>query len=188
MYTISIDFQPTMKVNIHNQCLDFKLTNRNHFSTSISWNKYTDDEVDAGSMTNANLTPSSATFGGILMYQLQRKGVEHDDQLKSTYTLLCFAWKSEGYKKFRLFLQLIDCDQTFSWKKIYQYEYYQRYTNQCNTYTGPIKDTWLIHDGTVLMTRLELDFTQRDGVLNVTISEGIRDHHTKISAWLNTKE
>jgi hypothetical protein len=30
------------------------------------------------------------------------------------------------------------------------------------------------------MTGLELDFTQRDGVLNITISEGVKDNHTRM--------
>jgi hypothetical protein len=33
----------------------------------------------------------------------------------------------------------------------------------------------------MLVTKLELDFTQRDSVLNITVSEGVRDKHTKMS-------
>jgi hypothetical protein len=43
----------------------------------------------------------------------------------------------------------------------------------------------LIPDGTVLMSILELDFTQRDGVLNITISESIRDDYTRRPEWIN---
>jgi hypothetical protein len=88
-------------------------------------------------------------------------------------------WKSEGYKNFRMLLQLIKYGKKIYWDETMLEEYYQRYANQLSTYTGPIKDTWSISDGTVLMAKLELDFTQRDGVLNLTISEGIRDEHTR---------
>jgi hypothetical protein len=88
MHIISVDFQPTMRMNIHNQCLDFKLTNRKQFNAFIRWNEHLDDEVDTGSMTNANFIPSLTKFGGATMYELQRKRTESDDQLKSTYTLL----------------------------------------------------------------------------------------------------
>jgi hypothetical protein len=186
-YTISVKSQPTMKMNIHNQCSDFKLKNQRYFNTCASWDDKLDGEIDTGSMTNASLTPSSATFGGTIIYELQRKRVESDDQLKSTYTLLSIAWKSEVYKKFCVFVQLTDCDKAFSWHKVNPEKYYQRYANHFSIYTAPIKYTWLIHDGTVLMTRLELDFTQRDGVLSVTVSEGSRDEHTKISAWFGPK-
>jgi hypothetical protein len=95
------------------------------------------------------------------------------------------AWKSEGYKKFRVFVQLIECDGTFYLCDIPLEEYYQRYANQLNTYTGPIKNTWMVYDDTVLMTELELDFTQRDSVLNITISEGVKDEYTKRPIWLS---
>jgi hypothetical protein len=83
---------------------------------------------------------------------------------------------------------LIECDKTFRWYNYKLEEYYQRYVNLFCTCTDPIKDTWLIHDGTVLMTRLELNFTQRDVVLNVAISEGIRDDYIKIPAWFSPEK
>jgi hypothetical protein len=187
MYTISPDFQPTMKMNIHNQCSDFKLKDKEYFSTGVNWNKRHDDEVDAGSMTSGDSIQLLATFGGVTIYELRRESVESDDQRESAYTLLFVAWKSEGYKKFYVFVQLIDCDQTFSWHKIDPKEYYQRFSDQLSIYTGSIEDTWLIHDSSVLMTRLELDFTQRDGVLNIIISEGIRNRRTKISEWIDSE-
>jgi hypothetical protein len=98
---------------------------------------------------------------------------------------LLVAWKSEGYKNFCVFVHLIECNKWPYWDEIRLEEYYQRYADQLSTYTGPIKDTWLIHDGTVLMTELDLDFTQRDGVLNITISEGSKDEHAKRPEWIN---
>jgi hypothetical protein len=37
----------------------------------------------------------------------------------------------------------------------------------------------------VLMTELELDFTQRDGVLNIIISERNNDNHARRPKWIN---
>jgi hypothetical protein len=65
------------------------------------------------------------------------------------------------------------------WDMVKLKEYCQRYANQLDTYTDPIRDTWLTRDGAVLVTRLELDFMQRNDVLNIAISEGIKDDHTK---------
>jgi hypothetical protein len=176
-----------MKVSIRNQCSDFKLRCRSHFSNSIDWNTYPDEEVDAGSMTNAILTSYSATFEGILTYQLQRKRVESDDQLESTSTLLFITWKSEGYKELRACIRLIEYDKQVKWDGYKLKEYYKRYANQFSTYTGPIEDTWLMPDGTVLMTRLELDFTQRDGVLNIIIFKGVENEYTRRPVWLDPK-
>jgi hypothetical protein len=176
-----------MKMNIHNQCSDFKLTNRESFIINTAWNKRADVEVDAGSMISADLTSYWAAFGGSLTYQLRRKSGKFDDQLESTCTLLFITWRSEGYKKLRACVHLIEYDKQITWNFYKLREYCQRYHSRLNTYAGPIKDTWLIHDGTVLMTRLELDFTQRDGILNITISEGVRNEHTKRPKWFDPK-
>jgi hypothetical protein len=137
-------------------------------------------------MMSVGLKPSLVMFEGVLAYELQSKQVQSDDQLEVSCTTLFVAWKSEGYKKFRVFVQLIEYDMGFYWYNFGR-EYYQRHVNQFSIYTHPIKDTWLIENGAVLMTRLELDFMQRDGVLNIIISEGIRDGSTKRGEWISSE-
>jgi hypothetical protein len=182
---ISFKLQPTMEVNIHNRCSDFKLINL--IPCAAYMYKFPSVEVDTDNMTSAALGPSRAVFDGSLTYQLQRKSVKSDDQLKSTYTILFIAWKSDGCKVLCACVRMLECDKHIEWNGDKLYEYHQRYVSQLSEYTGPVNDTWLIHDGTALMTKLELDFTQRDGRLNIIISEGTRDDRTKISAWINPK-
>jgi hypothetical protein len=182
--TISVEVQPTMKVDIHNQCLDFELTCRGYFSSGADSIEDPAKEVDAGSMNSVGLMPSLVAFEGALMYGLERKRVKSSNQPEPTDIQLFIAWKSEGYEKFSVFVHLIEDDKQFYWRKATLGEYYQRYASQLCTYTGPIKNTWLIPDGTVLVTELELDFTQRDGVLNITISEGVEDEKTKRPEWI----
>jgi hypothetical protein len=174
-----------MEVNIYNQCSDFDLIDGEYFISGADWVKYPVNAVDAGSMTNATLIPSPITFEGVLAYGLLRKNVESGNQHKSTYILLFVAWKSEGYREFHVFVHVIECDKKIKWNQIKLDEYYQRYANQFSTYAGPIKDTWLMYDGTVLMTGLDLDFMQRDGVLNTTISEGVKGEHTRRPEWID---
>jgi hypothetical protein len=178
-YNISIEPQPTMKVEIRNRCSGFKLEYQGYFCDGIIWSKQFDKELDASSTSSADLTPFLSTFGGIITYQLQREHVRLDDQPEPPYIWLLVAWKSEGYKKFRVFTHLIEYNEIFKWNRVRLEEYYKRYTNQLGTYTGPIKDRWLLDDGTVLETESKLDFKQRDGVLNIVISEGDEDEHIK---------
>jgi hypothetical protein len=119
------------------------------------------------------------------MYELRKKHVEPDNRRKSTHTLLFIAWKFEGYKEFYVFAQLIECDKWFNWNTSRLEEYYQRYANQLSVYTSPIKDTWLMPDGTVLMTELELNVTQGSGLLNMTISEEISNERTRRLEWIS---
>jgi hypothetical protein len=119
------------------------------------------------------------------MYELERKHIKPGNRSEPTRILLLIAWKSEGYKKFCVFVHSIESDKRLYWDGIYLEEYHQRYASQLLRYTGPSKDTWLIHDGTVLMTELKLDFTQRDGVLSVTVSEGVKNEHTRRLEWID---
>jgi hypothetical protein len=99
------------------------------------------------------------------------------------------TWKYEGYTKFHVFAQLIEYDKAFYRDEITLEEYYRRYSSQLDAYTGPIENTWLMPDGTILMTRVELDFTEenrRDSVLNVIISKGTRNRHTKRPVWFDS--
>jgi hypothetical protein len=179
MHTISVRHRPKLKVNIHNQCTGINLINQGCFSRGADWDEKPDEKVDASCVISADLKSFLAVFEGALIYELQGEYTKTDNQLESTYTLFLVSWKFEGYKKFCVLVQLIGCDKTSHWDNAKLERYYQRYPSQLNVYTGPIKDTWSIGDNTVLMTRLELDFTQRDGVLNIIISESVKDDLTR---------
>jgi hypothetical protein len=186
MYTISTEPLPTMIVNIHNQCSDFKLTNGGYFSSDADWNKYR-PRLDTDDIMSAYLISFMSTFEGVLTYELQSRYVKPGNRSEPTCIRLFVAWKSEGYKKFRVFVHMIECNKKIDWNRIKLEEYYQRYTKQLCAYTNPIKDTWLIDDDIVLMTVLGLDFSQRDGKLNITISEGIKDSCIKRPERINSE-
>jgi hypothetical protein len=77
MCVISGLYQPTMQVNIHNQCSDFKLVNRGYLSDGTAWNGYPYWKVDTDRMMPLDLQVSLATFKGVLTYGLQRKHSNH---------------------------------------------------------------------------------------------------------------
>jgi hypothetical protein len=176
-----------MKVNIHNQCSDLRLTDRGYSSTGAEWNECPDWEVGTGNVARADLIPFLPSFGGILTYELQRRYDRFGNQTKPKYIRLFVAWEYESYKKFRVFIHLIEYNKHIKWNLSKLEEYYQKHASQLSTYTGPIKDAWLIDDDIVLMTGLELDLTQRGGILNITISEGVEDEHTRRPVWFNPK-
>jgi hypothetical protein len=170
-----------MKVNIHNQYSNFHLKGERHFNACIDWDEEPAEKVYAGNIMSVDLVPSLSTFEGRLTYDLEKRGVE------STYTRLFVAWKSEGYKEICVFVHLIEYEVWYGWTKSTLEEYCQRYASQLCAYTGPIKDAWLMPNGAVLMTELELDFTQRDGVLNITISEVEKYHNTRTPIHIDLK-
>jgi hypothetical protein len=173
-----------MKVNIHNQCSDFKLINRGYFSDGSRWNRYLAEEVDPGGMVNIEFKYSLATFEGALAYKLQRGDVKSNGQFEPTCILLFVAWKSDGYRKICAYVRLLEYDEWFYWNETKLKEYYQMHASQLSIYTGPSKETWSIHNDVVLVTGLELDFAQRDGRLNIFISENVKNEYTKIPVWV----
>jgi hypothetical protein len=187
MYTISVRFRPSMKVNIYNRCSDFKLTYRGSFIKGAHFNEKPDQEVDTGCVKSLNVTTFLAAFRGVLMHKLERKYVKPGSQHEPTDIILLVIWKSERYKEFRAFVQLIERNNTSYWSEIQAEEYYRRYENQLCTCTDSVGDTWLIHDGTVLTTKLGLHFKRRDGVLNIVISEGIKDKHARKPEWIDVE-
>jgi hypothetical protein len=188
IHAARFSFQPTMEVIIHNRCLDFKLTNTYWFSIGAAWNVCPNWNVDTGSMMSVDLIPFMAAFKGILTYELQRKYANPGDQSESTYVRPLVAWKFEGYKKYCVFTHLAEYDEQIEWDGIKLEEYCQRYFSQLSTYAAPIEDTWLLHDDTVLMTRLDLNFTQRNDILNITISEGTWHDRIKKPVWIYLKK
>jgi hypothetical protein len=186
-HTIRVAFQPTMKVNIYNQCLNFRLTDNIFFSTGGTTNEFPDWKVEAGNMTSFELIYPLAVFEGALSYELQREYVESSERFESTCIRLFVTWKSKGYKKLHACVNLVECDRSFDWFHTELEEYYQRYTGQLSICADPIKDTWLIYDDAILITELELNFTQKDGVLNIIISEGVRDDRIKRPVWIDPK-
>jgi hypothetical protein len=197
IHTISFGSQPTMKVNIYNQCSDFELTNESYFRSRTNRDGDPGDKADTGcicvdfrpflsifdpSQTLEKILPM---YEGGLKYELVRKHTKSGNQSASARILLFVAWKSEGYKNFRVLVQLIECENAFHWDETRLRMYYQRHINQLSTYTDPIKDTWLIHGDTVLVTELELEFTRRNGRLDLTISEGSKDEHAKRPEWID---
>jgi hypothetical protein len=179
MCTISFFSFPTMKVDVHNQCPDFKLIDQKCFSYGAEWHMSSAREVGSRNMMSIEFKYSPEAFRGVVIYKLGRTYV------KSKPIHLFLVWKSDGYKRFRVYVRLLEYDKPFVWSEIRLKEYYQRCTHQLHTYTDPIEDTWLIPDGILLMTRLELAFVKRDGKLKVTISEGIRDSYIKRPEWIN---
>jgi hypothetical protein len=165
MHIISHLRRPSVKVNIRNQCSHFKLIRRGYFSTGVFLNGHPAQEIDAGRMKSFGFESSPLVFGGILTYELERYEKPHEE-FELAHVLLFIVWKSEGYRKLHVHINLVECDERFYWSNAKLDEYYRSYVDQLSTYAGPIRDTWLTRNGTVLMTRLELDFTQRHDALN----------------------
>jgi hypothetical protein len=187
IHIVSFDTRPTMEVNIHNQCTNFDWVAPKRFNIGVDKGSFSSRLAHVGYMTSFDLIPFQSTFGGVLMYTLQENYGKASDLHKSTDVRLLIAWKSEGYKNFGVFVQLIEYDEDIHWEEFTLEEYYKRYANEFSTYTGPIKETWMTRDGIMFTTGIDVDFTLRDGVLNIAISDGVNEVYTKTPEWFYPK-
>jgi hypothetical protein len=179
IYTSRAKIKPKMRsINIHNQCTDFDLTSPWYFNSNIYLKKRLDQKIDASGTMNVDFKYPPKVFEGVITYKLERKSIETDNLSESTCIRLFVILKCERNNKLCACMHLVEHEKRFRWNIAKLKEYYQRYANQFSTYTGPIEETWLIDDNTVLMTKLELDLTQRDGALNIIISEGAKNERT----------
>jgi hypothetical protein len=181
MHTINLSSLRQMGVYIRNNCSDLWLTDRRVFSDT-HWDIFNSQEIDPEYDEVIKFMPSLTESEGALTYRLQGKHVKSDNQNESTYTLLFVSWKLEGYKNLRACWRLIECDKQTKWNETKLEEYCKKYVSQPCAYADPINNTWLIHDGTVLM--IEIIWF---GGPHIYISEGIENEHTRRPERIDSK-
>jgi hypothetical protein len=184
IHTTSVEPQATMQVNVHYQCSDFGIGEVRYFYRGAYSKNYR--RMSGYNVSNTDFVPSLSTFRGVVAHELQDKDYDPSNRPDATRIQCLVAWKSESYKKLQVFIHLIESNLRIEWDQVKLDDYYQRYANQLSTYTGPIKSTWLMPNGVVMIVRVDLDFTQRDSILSITISDGVEDEHTKRPVWFDS--
>jgi hypothetical protein len=166
-----------LSVIIHNQCSDFELTSLECFSHNVIWHIPPDQKVDANTMTSGSFGVSAAVFTSALIYKLQKKSHNSNNQSNADNTedaltniQLLVIWGLND-RDFYLDTVLIKHSNTITWDKDKLWELYStRRHPQTDELT--FEDTWLLDDATVLMT--VLTFEEENSVFKITISKGIR--------------
>jgi hypothetical protein len=132
-----------------------------------------DQRVDVGFTTQVGFDINPDQGLGILMYKLERKNMDEFDEV--TCVQIVIVWRVCTSGEFCIVSDLIEHDKDSIWDR-------DRLIRLANCYTlfnmqrGPIEETYLMNDNTVLMTRVNA--TREGGCykLVMTISEtSIRD-------------
>jgi hypothetical protein len=172
-----------VKLIICNRFPGFELVSPFYTGNFVTCYPSHSQNVDAGSTTQTSfeigLTQKESI--GVLMYKLQRKNIgefnEEDisSEDEATWIWLVMIWKVYKSRKIFVVSDLIEHDKSHIWNSnelMKLNEYYELF----NIQHGPIEETWLMHDNTVLTTSLNTIRKRDYYVLEVTISEGsIRD-------------
>jgi hypothetical protein len=104
MYAVSLHIQPSVKLNIHNQCLNVDLVSPAYVTCGwLDCHRVPGHQVYVGdTMRSGFIIKSDNESSGALMYKLQRKrshaSAEIDKDTSSTAQLLV-VWRISGSKK-----------------------------------------------------------------------------------------
>jgi hypothetical protein len=187
------DAPSEVKLIFHHQFHGIELVSPTYASRRATCHLQPDQNVDDGSITQAGfkIMSSHKSRFGVVMYRLQRKNTDLSNvdaipNEEETCTQLVTVWKINRSKKFSATSYLLEHDKDRVWDDNRLLQLARDY-NPVNIQYNTIEDTWLTHDRTVLTTILEFDFNPSDVVLNIAISEGVEDGHTKRPERINLK-
>jgi hypothetical protein len=175
-----------VKLIIHHQFPGVELISPVYASDGATCYLSPDQRVNVDSTTQVdfNIDLSQTKSIGILMYKLQRKDFDHANENtisnEATYIQFVVAWEVYESGVFYVYSCLIEHDKDRVWDR----DNLIKLTERCKLYDiqyGPIEETWLMHDHTVLT--ISMNTTREEGCykLEMTISEGsIKDDTQRI--------
>jgi hypothetical protein len=169
------DFLPGMVLIIHHQFPGIELVSPLYYSDGICYLP-PDQRIDAGSSMKAGFHIDIGDESiCALMYTLQRKHTNqyNEDTIskeEARFIQLVVIWKANIFEVFYLFSHLIEYDKDCVWDEDKLTKLVRHHESSDIQYS-PIEDTWLMHDDTVLMIRL--DKVSKEGCckIEMTISK-----------------
>jgi hypothetical protein len=186
MYTISALPQPTIKVNIYNQCANTKLVSPIYSGNGTIYPKLSEKQIDIGTKmkTCFSINTAQDKSEGILLFKLQREKREENrlsvylfnlfrlkgcsnDEAKCVQMLI--AWKMKD-TKILSHVALVEHDKAFTWNENKLRSLYDENRGWLKEYNETIPDKWFMDDITLKTTLNKIDLK---GILelNLSISE-----------------
>jgi hypothetical protein len=148
-----------------------------------------DQKVDVGFTTQAgfSIDLSQGEPIGILMYELRNEKQSNKDVISSEDEARCIQlliiWKVNNSKEFYVDPLLIEHDKGRIWDR----DKLMRLANRYKVYDihGFIEETYLMHDNTVLMTRVNVAHEEACYKLEMIISKGSIKYDTQRLVYID---
>jgi hypothetical protein len=191
MYTVSL----TLDITVHNRYWDIELTSSVYFCNCGTYYEHPIKITYVGAIMKISFgfNPNQDESGGILMYKVQRKENTASDQPfnidtitemneeTSEMTQLLITWKIKHPGKPRANIMLVEYNEPI----LNEDKLVQLYNGMNDIFSGysPSGCTWLMRDGTTLVTTYEVKGTG----LEIIISRGSESVYTMKPMWINPK-
>jgi hypothetical protein len=177
-----------MNMIVRNQYSDIELVPLVYFCNLGSYNEYTVERTDIGAMMKIGFSFGLDKLpGGILMYEVQRKGNTESDHQSSTDATsiegvedtsktmrLLVVWKIEHFEEARAHIVLVEHDKDLEWDEDKLRWLHQKCWHPLNAWINPTRNNWLLDDGAVLETTSKV--MNGGHRWDISISEGDNDN------------
>jgi hypothetical protein len=186
IYVFSLTLQPSVSLNIHNQCQDVNMISPVYFMRGGKWYGEPDQEIGVNAVMRDYLEFYSGRniLEGALVYDIQRKMYESDefvqDESKSIQFLV--AWRIEHTKESHVCALLVEHGRKLDEDKLMRL--YQKCWHSLKARADLIERNWLLGDATVLTTTVTT--MNEDHRWDIFISKGIK-YNVERPLWINAK-
>jgi hypothetical protein len=188
IYIASLAIQSAIDMTINNQYSNIELTFSTYFIKDAIYHMQFPQKIDFKHGVKVNFITSidQDTFGGALLYHLQRKSNnESDDRSDKDTSIsaqLLVIW-GHKFDEFYSHVWLIEHKSTLDWDKDKLKSLHNVYNSQYILYDT--EKEWFLNDNTALKTKCE---TSRGGLeVNITISEETDPICRGNSLWIDSK-
>jgi hypothetical protein len=177
IYTARLSIQPSVKLNIHNRCLNVDLVSPTYITgngleccRSPGYRVYAENIMKSAFI----IDESDDMPYGVLIYRLQRMQSHESDEADkdtSSATHLLVVWRISKSKKLYTYVTLVEHAKAFIWNRDKLNKLYHEGYDRLKERTDITSDTWLVDNN---MT-LKMTFCARDlegnPELSISISE-----------------
>jgi hypothetical protein len=189
MNAVRLRIRPSVKLDIHNQCLSVDLISPTYFTDcDLECHRPPDYEVCAGNITRSGfISRAGNEFYAILIYKLQRRQLREsaetsEDTSDAAHLLVIWKYKS---KKLRADVLVVKYEKDFIWNKDNLEKLYDKNIYSSRLHPGSATETWSLDDSTTLMTTSNV---MNEGlIVDITVSEVERCHSTRTPIHIDLK-
>jgi hypothetical protein len=191
---VSFTFPETMVMTIHNLCRDIKLVSPVRFCNRGRYYKYSVKRTNTGIMlkTGFRFALNQDVLTGILMYKMKmkrntrsnrRSNIDKAIEEESGMMRLLVTWKIEHFGQLKVNVMPVEYDDELVLNEDKSAQLYEKVNDIPTNY---YRNTWLMHDNTVLAVAHEAMW-KNDLELNIAVSKGVKDEHTSQPMWIDPK-
>jgi hypothetical protein len=189
IYVVSFALQSIMVVTINNQCSDIELMPPAHLTKNNTCYIQSPQQVNSKNRVEIDFKTIMyrSTFGGVLLYHLQRKKNDESnnraDEDTAISTQLLVIWEFRIGKLYS-HAWLIEHENTFVWSEDMLKKLYDVYNSQVDTEFIFDSGRWLLDNNTMLQIICKASY-KRSFEMNITISEEKDLLHPTKPLWVD---